>query len=158
MPFNSVSPLVEPSSFDAAPEWVQDVMSLYTEFDASKAELLRQLYADEVVFTDPIHQVAGIGDLENYFKHISQGLSFCEFEFFDTCAVDDCAWLKWVMRFSHPRLGAKKVISISGATELKRHKKIYSHTDFYDLGAMLYEHVPILGQVTKVLKQRLANR
>lgn len=140
------------------PQWVRDVMSLYREFDANKAALIHELYDDQVVFADPIHKISGVSALVQYFSHIGQGLNYCQFEFFDTCAVDDCAWLKWRMAFSHPRLGSGKRIEVLGATELRRTDKIYSHTDFYDMGAMVYEHVPVLGFAAKKLKQRLGTR
>lgn len=139
-------------------QWVRDVMSLYREFNANKSTLVHRLYDDEVVFSDPIHRISGISALEQYFSHIGQGLNYCEFTFSDTCATSDCAWLKWQMTFSHPRLGSGKRIEVLGATELRRTEKIYSHTDFYDMGAMLYEHVPVLGFAAKKLKQRLGAR
>lgn len=140
------------------PQWVSDVMSLYRDFDPGKSTLIHELYDDNVTFADPIHKISGVGALEQYFAHIGKGLNYCQFEFSDTCAVDDCAWLKWRMCFSHPRLGSGKRIEVLGATELRRTEKIYSHTDFYDMGAMVYEHVPVLGFAARKLKQRLGAR
>ena len=35
-------------------------------------------------------------------------------------------------------------------------KKLTYHEDIYDLGEMLYEHVPLMGTIIKWLKRRLA--
>ena len=35
--------------------------------------------------------------------------------------------------------------------------KVEVHEDFYDMGAMLYEQLPVLGNVTRWLRMRLAS-
>ena len=60
------------------------------------------------------------------------------------------------MHFRHPKLGSK-LIDVRGVSHLKWTDKIDFHEDFYDMGAMLYEQVPLIGSVTQWLKQRLAN-
>ena len=40
---------------------------------------------------------------------------------------------------------------------LKFTDKVYYHEDCYDLGALLYEQVPVLGFATRTLKHRLAS-
>lgn len=140
----------------SSPIWVQEVMSLYREFDSSKSEVINTIYDENIVFTDPIHELQGLKAVEDYFSHIGKGLNYCDFEFVSTCAVDECAWLRWVMTFSHPRLSGGKPIAVNGASELRRADKIYSHIDFYDMGAMVYDNVPVLGNMTRFLRNRLA--
>jgi hypothetical protein len=36
-----------------------------------------------------------------------------------------------------------------------RNGKIYYHRDYFDMGAMLYEHLPLLGRIIQRLKHRL---
>ncbi len=33
--------------------------------------------------------------------------------------------------------------------------KVYRHRDYFDAGAMLYEHLPVLGRVVSWLKRRV---
>ena len=35
--------------------------------------------------------------------------------------------------------------------------KVYYQQDQYDLGAMIYEHIPVIGPVVRFLKRRLGN-
>ena len=35
------------------------------------------------------------------------------------------------------------------------HDKVYRHRDYFDAGALLYEHVPLLGRVIRWLKRRM---
>jgi hypothetical protein len=53
--------------------------------------------------------------------------------------------------------GSDKVITLDGTTQLGvKDDIIVYHKDYYDLGEMVYEHVPLLGFVIKKIKGRLA--
>ena len=116
---------------------------------------LDKIYADNILFKDPVHEVNGLVAVEDYFSNMSADLIECRFEYLDQVTSDSTAYLKWVMHFKHPRLG-KDVIDVRGVTHVCFNEKIEYHEDFYDMGAMLYEKVPIVGVITRWLKSRLA--
>lgn len=117
---------------------------------------LRELYAEQVVFKDPVHEMRGLVELEDYFTSVCSDLSECRFEYLDEMVTEQSAYVKWIMHFKHPRLG-KRLISVRGVSHLKFGDKIEYHEDFYDMGAMLYEQLPLLGNVTRWLRLRLAS-
>ena len=50
-----------------------------------------------------------------------------------------------------------KYINVDGITQLKVVDDIIVyHKDYYDLGEMVYEHIPLLGYFVKKIKTRLA--
>ena len=117
---------------------------------------LRDLYSDQVVFKDPVHEMRGLVELEDYFTSLCSDLSECRFEYLDEMLSEQSAYVKWIMHFKHPRLG-NRLISVRGVSHLKLGEKIEYHEDFYDMGAMLYEQLPLLGNVTRWLRLRLAS-
>jgi hypothetical protein len=117
---------------------------------------LRHLYSDQVLFKDPVHEIRGLVELEDYFTTMCGDLTDCRFEYLDELVTDQAACVKWVMHFKHPRLG-NRLISVRGVSHLKISDKIDYHEDFYDMGAMLYEQLPLLGSVTRWLRLRLAS-
>jgi len=117
---------------------------------------LGEIYADNIVFSDPVHELRGLVVLEDYFTTLCVDLNDCRFEYLDQLASDNTAYLKWVMHFRHPRLGSQ-VIDVRGVSHIRWGEKIEFHEDFYDLGAMLYERLPVLGNVTRWLRLRLAS-
>ena len=117
---------------------------------------LHELYCDQVIFKDPVHEIRGLVELEDYFTSMCADLTDCRFEYLDEVVTESTAFVKWVMHFKHPRLG-NKLISVRGVTHLKIGDKIEYHEDFYDMGAMLYEQLPLLGNVTRWLRSRLAS-
>ena len=117
---------------------------------------LRRIYAENIVFKDPVHEIRGLVELEDYFTSMCSDLSDCRFEYLDELVSDSAAYVKWMMHFKHPKLG-NRLISVRGVSHLKIGDKIEFHEDFYDMGAMLYEQLPVLGNVTRWLRLRLAS-
>jgi hypothetical protein len=117
---------------------------------------LREIYREQIVFRDPVHEMRSLVQLEDYFTSLCSDLSECRFEYLDEMISERSAYLKWVMHFKHPKLG-NRLISVRGVSHLKFGEKIEYHEDFYDMGAMLYEQLPVLGNVTRWLKLRLAS-
>ena len=117
---------------------------------------LRNIYAENIVFKDPVHEIRGLVELEDYFTSMCADLSDCRFEYLDELVNENAAYVKWEMHFKHPRLG-NRLISVRGVSHLKIGDKIEFHEDFYDMGAMLYEQLPLLGNVTRWLRLRLAS-
>jgi hypothetical protein len=117
---------------------------------------LRDLYSQQILFKDPVHEIRGLVELEDYFTSLCADLSDCRFEYLDEMITDQAAYVKWMMHFKHPKLG-NRLISVRGVSHLKISDKIDYHEDFYDMGAMLYEQLPLIGNVTRWLRLRLAS-
>lgn len=126
---------------------------LLHEADLSR---LREFYSDSVLFKDPVHEIRGLVELEDYFTSLCAELSDCRVEYLDEIVSERSAYVKWLMHFRHPRLG-NRLISVRGVSHLKFGDRIEFQEDFYDMGAMLYDQLPVLGNVTRWLKLRLAS-
>ena len=126
--------------------------------DLQKADWskLGEIYANDVLFKDPVHELRGLVSLEDYLSSMCTDLTDCRFEYLDQLVSGNSAYLKWEMHFKHPRLG-QAIIDVRGVSHIRWTDKIDYHEDFYDLGAMLYERLPLLGNVTRWIKLRLAS-
>lgn len=40
-------------------------------------------------------------------------------------------------------------------TQIRFSDRIFYHEDFYDVGAMIYQHVPVLGRIIRFINQRI---
>lgn len=130
----------------------------FAALDRHNLERLNDLYDPQIHFTDPLHDVRGLDELHSYFENLYANISELQFEFLQCSAVDDeQALLRWNMSYRHPRLAGGKLIRVPGCSLINfRQGKVYRHVDYYDAGALLYEHIPLLGQVIAWLKRRLA--
>lgn len=83
-------------------------------------------------------------------------VSYCRFEITDVVANDGQAFITWTMSFAHPKLNGHKEITVTGVSEIKFDERITYHRDYFDVGSMFYEQVPILKTIIQALKKRLA--
>lgn len=128
----------------------------YNTFDSQSLDELGDVYADDVVFTDPVHVISGIGRLKSYFQGMCGNLTECRFEFTDEVIKDGKACLKWNMYYRHPKIRGNAPLQITGVSLIGYSQKIDTHQDFYDMGSMLYEHLPIIGMVIRKLKAAIS--
>ena len=132
-------------------------VALYQQLDRQQLHRLSEVYADEVIFIDPAHRIEGLAALSDYFAALYQRLAYCRFVITSQQQQGRQAWLGWTMTFSHPRLRGGKPVTVEGATrlELDEEGKVCLHRDYFDLGAMLYEQLPLLGPLVRTIKGRL---
>ena len=99
----------------------------------------------------------GLAALTRYFSSLYERLAQCSFEITSQQQSGNEAWLAWVMTFSHPRIAGGRAVRVEGATRLTFDSwgKVCLHRDYFDLGAMLYEQLPLLGPVVRAIKGRL---
>lgn len=134
---------------------IEQFKQFYADDSAVNLARLDDIYADEVVFRDPLHMVRGLPALRDYLAAMYENVTECRFEYLDELIGDDSAYVKWRMYFRHPKFG-NKPICVRGVSQVQFKSKIVYHEDVYDLGELIYEHVPLLGGATRWLKSRIA--
>jgi len=122
-------------------------------------ERLDQLYSEDALFCDPLHEVRGLANMRRYFAEMYANVSELRFDFYGFDQTRDGeGYLRWTMGYRHPRLAKGQLIRVEGCSHLQWNTsgKVYRHRDYFDAGNLLYEHLPILGRVIAWLKRRLA--
>lgn len=138
---------------------IAELTDLYDDFNGHSLQLLSNIYNSEITFQDPILQVNGIAALEEYFAHGITNAQSCHFAFDAELVNKDRAFLTWQMRLQHERLANGREIVVQGCTHLEfaeDENKVRSHVDYYDLGAMVYEHIPVINFLIRKVRTRLA--
>ncbi|MDC0609510.1 nuclear transport factor 2 family protein [Vibrio sp.] len=137
---------------------VEHFIKVYTELNRDNLDLVTSIYHPDIEFQDPAHKLNGLSALLGYFRELYSNVSSCQFNIFNVDIVEDKAYLMWEMTYSHPKLNHKKPITVQGASLIRfKDGLVIYHRDFLDLGAMLYEHIPLVGNVIKALKRRMAS-
>ena len=65
-------------------------------------------------------------------------------------------YLRWTLQCCHPRLAGGQPITLQGCSCLHWRDRVHFHQDYFDAGALLYEHLPVMGTAIRWLKGRLA--
>ncbi len=118
-------------------------------------EQIDALYTQDVEFRDPLHTILGILALKSYMKSVYANSRDVRFEYTDEQSGENWATIAWLMHFRHPSLAGGKLLSVRGITQIRFTDRIFYHEDFYDLGAMVYQHVPVLGRIIRFINQRI---
>ena len=134
---------------------VENFCLYYKEFNQDSIARLDSIYDQNAVFEDPIGKVEGLNDLKRHFSKMMSNVSYCRFEITDVVANDGQAFITWTMSFAHPKLNGHKEITVTGVSEIKFDERITYHRDYFDVGSMFYEQVPILKTIIQALKKRL---
>ncbi len=134
---------------------IDNLKSVFNNLNASNTNLLEQIYSEDLIFEDPAHKIHGLKNFKIYCQNLYQRVNKCKFEFKNVEYFNGGAILEWNMLLQHPRLNGGNEFNVDGVSVVKFNDKIYSHRDYFDLGAMLYEQLPILGSLTKFIKRKL---
>lgn len=138
---------------------VENFKQLYQELNREtlSIQLLARVYDSDIVFEDCFHQVKGLDSLSDYFDNLYQNVSYIDFNFEDDWFNEQGAMLSWTMSYQHPKLNAGQIIKVQGASRLSFvNGLVIHHRDYFDAGALLYEHVPLLKRIIRMLKNRMA--
>ncbi|RUO31680.1 nuclear transport factor 2 family protein [Aliidiomarina sedimenti] len=139
-------------------ELLDQLKEFYAEMEKGKLQSLGDFYHQEVTFEDPVQQVLGLEDLKSYLEHSIENVDYCHFTFEDELVNEKGGFLTWQMRFAHPKIRDGAEIVVPGVTQLKfddDNGLIREHHDYYDMGALVYEHIPVVGWLTNKVKDRM---
>jgi hypothetical protein len=134
---------------------VEQFKRLFQTFNSNTLIELPSLYAPEIVFKDPIHQLQGLTALRTYFKGFLNPAMQCKFEFTHQLLGQNEAFLQWQMHYQHTQLAGGKLLQLSGSTFIRFGNQIFYHEDYYDMGAMIYQHIPVIGWAVKKINTHL---
>ncbi|KJS00932.1 MAG: transcriptional regulator [Desulfobulbaceae bacterium BRH_c16a] len=136
---------------------MENFLKTYKLLNAGNLELLENIYSDDIRFVDPAHEIVGLARLKEYFADLYANVTSIEFEFLHEIRLGDEGYVQWRMTFSHRFLKGGRPINVEGASyvQFDISNKVCSHRDYFDLGAMLYEQLPVLGTVVIALKRRM---
>lgn len=134
---------------------VERLKALYRTHPPDLGAGLAAVYAEDVVFRDPARELRGRQALARYLQELYRGVLACRFEFQDELRAEGRAALTWTMYLRHGRLRPRETLALPGASFLRFADKVHDHRDYFDLGALLYERLPLIGPLVRTLKARL---
>ncbi|GAC1549583.1 MAG: nuclear transport factor 2 family protein [Collimonas sp.] len=113
-----------------------------------------QIYAADACFKDPFNEVIGLAAITQIFKHMFVQVDAPRFIVTSQMAQDQSAFLTWDFKFRMKRFSAAEQ-TIRGATHLHFDAEglVTCHRDYWDAAEELYEKMPLLGGLMRVLKR-----
>ncbi len=115
---------------------------------------LSEVYTEDVYFKDPFNEVCGLPAVTRIFAHMFEQLDGPRFEITGRVLQGDQAFVTWDFRFRMKRF-ARDEQCIRGASHLRfaADGRASFHRDYWDAAEELYEKLPVLGALMRVLKR-----
>lgn len=135
---------------------LDQLIDFYQSLDDGRLARLADIYHPDVCLHDPVGQHQGLPVVERYFAGLLKNMRYCRFEVTFSRLFEQEALLLWRMDYAHPALqrGADQTLDGSSFLQFRADKILYQR-DYYDMGAMLYDKLPLLGTLTGLVKKRL---
>jgi ketosteroid isomerase-like protein len=133
------------------------VQRYFETLSPERLAALGEVYAEQARFKDPFNEVQGVAAIRAIFEHMYRELGAPRFEVTEALGAGDQAFLTWNFRFSHPRLPGEQLIR--GATHLRfdADGRVTLHRDYWDAAEELYEKLPLVGALMRLLRRRAAH-
>lgn len=119
---------------------------------------LAQIYTDDAWFKDPFNEVQGLPAIERIFAHMFAQVDGPRFVVTQQVLQGEHAFLTWDFLFRMKRF-ARDEQCIRGATHVRfaPDGRVAMHRDYWDAAEELYEKLPVLGGLMRVLKKAAAS-
>lgn len=134
------------------------LVGFYETISEAALAQLADIYACDAAFKDPFNEVRGIAPITAIFRHMYQQVLDPRFVVTTRVLQGDDAFLTWDFRFTMKRFSTAPQ-TIRGATHVRfdGEGRVCLHRDYWDAAEELYEKLPLLGSLMRVLKRRAAS-
>lgn len=143
-----------------AEDFKKKIQEAFNQFDGKNPEVLDAFYSQDVVFQDPVLKLHGLGALKKYYEHAYQNVESIHFAFHQHVQEGRSVFAPWTMTLKAKSLNSGRPFEVDGVSHLEFNEegKVQSHRDYLDLGAMVYERLPLQGSLIRLIKKLLAPR
>jgi hypothetical protein len=118
-------------------------------------EAYKEFFDANSYFEDPFQKVYGINKIYNIFEDMYAKFYNPRFEVQEVVSQGSIAYIKWNFIFQMDK--NSDVTSFEGVSRVEFHTnaKVKSHVDFWDAGANVYEKIPLLGSIIRMIKRKI---
>ena len=118
-------------------------------------EAYAQIFDEKVYFEDPFQKVTGLEKVYGVFQHMFETLHNPRFIVDEIVCGHTSTYLRWT--FSYHRSSKHEVEKFIGVSRVQflETGKALSHVDYWDAAENIYEKVPLLGSVLRLIKKRI---
>ncbi|MBA2405869.1 MAG: nuclear transport factor 2 family protein [Bdellovibrionales bacterium] len=129
----------------------------YEKLSKDSLQLVDEFYHPQVEFIDPVGPIKGADKIKKYYANMYANVKTIKFDFSEYYESGNNVVAVWKMTLQTDKLNSGETFSVDGNSVIKfddSGKAIY-HRDYFDMGAFIYEKIPVVGFVVKKIKERM---
>ena len=147
----SLSTMKQPTAF-------QQYLDCFAELTpTSLHSKLAPLLHDQIEFKDPFNHARNKADTLAIFEHMFATVHHPKFEILHACQEGRTGYVHWRFSFyaSHK---AKEASVLQGLSQIEMDDNgtICKHIDYWDPAEQIYQHLPLIGSVLKLIRRKLS--
>ena len=110
--------------------------------------------SEDVIFRDPLHDVAGSKAMQNLFTRLFDRVTSIDFRVDSHAVHDNLVFFRWSIAGTL----SGSPWSVEGVTRLTFNSdgKVVEQVEYWDVASQLYERFPIIGPLLRRLRARVA--
>ena len=144
-------------SLSAIAESHQDkVKYFFDHLSKDNMKLVDEFYHPQVEFIDPVGEMKGSDKIKKYYENMYKNVKELKFEFTNFIQSENQVVAVWKMHLKTHKLNGGETYSVDGNSVIRfdeAGKAVY-HRDYFDMGAFVYEKIPVVGYVIRNIKNR----
>lgn len=140
----------------------QRIEHYFNAVNADTMDLLGEFYAADVVFQDPLVRLEGLPALRAHYEKLYRNVRSIHFDFSAIIGEQEDGHQSyaafWTMTMSAEGLNGGDPVVVAGSSHIRFRsddQRVVYHRDYFDMGQLVYEHVPLVGRVIGHIKGRL---
>jgi hypothetical protein len=139
-------------------EWARAYARYFDELSEGSKSELRRLAHPDIHFVDPFNDVRGIDEVCAVFDHMFETSEAPRFVTEPPLIAGHVAFIKWRFTCRIKNRFVTKPLTIDGITEVHFDDlgRVTEHLDYWDAARQLYEELPLLGGLLRLIRSRLA--
>jgi ketosteroid isomerase-like protein len=133
---------------------LQKVVQYFESLSLDTVDRIGDIYTDDAFFKDPFNEVRGLAAITHVFRHMFTQVDAPRFIVTRSVCQGSDAFITWDFVFRMKRYSSTEQC-IRGASHLRfaDNGRIASHRDYWDAAEELYEKLPVLGGLMRILKR-----
>lgn len=132
------------------------IIKVFNDLNKDSMSILDGFYHPELEFEDPLGKIKGLPAMKAYYANMYKSVKSIRFEFSKIIKDGDEYVGFWKMYLAAPVLNGGNEYWVEGNSHIRFDSKtdlVIYHRDYFDMGAFIYEQLPILSSVIRQVKK-----
>lgn len=129
----------------------------FHQLNKDTMNLVAEFYAPDATLKDPLGEVHGAAQIRAYYAYQYNNVQEIRWDTEPELVQGDQRVLFWKMHLKSKHLNGGESFTVPGISRFRYDAKgkVSYHEDSFDVGAFVYERVPILKNVIALLKRQM---
>lgn len=135
---------------------VSDYITFFENLTPESLNRFEEVFSSDARFRDPFNDARGVAAVRRVFEKMFDDVDEHKFKVQSYAVNGNSAYLVWVFEIT-PK-GKKKVWLIEGMSRIdfREDGKATAHIDYYDAAGQIYEKIPLIGGVLRLMRRKIA--